>query len=169
MEALVVYESMWGNTREVAEAIGGAIGPDVPVLDVALAPEHLPPGLELLVVGGPTHAFSMSRGSTRSDAVQKGAPPGHEKVGIREWLASLPPSVDLDVATFDTRVAKVRRLPGSAAKAAGKQVQHHHLGQLVGAESFYVDDMQGPLLAGELDRAGSWATALAAPSGHPRR
>ena len=73
------------------------------------------------VVGGPTHAFSMSRTSTREDAVQRGARPGHEARGIREWLQAMPLSHHLDVATFDTRVSKVKRLPGSAAKAAAKE------------------------------------------------
>ena len=52
-------------------------------------------------------------------------------------------------------------LPGSAAKAAGKQVRRHHLGRLVGTESFYVEDTDGPLAAGELDRARAWGTSLA--------
>ena len=54
----------------------------------------------------------------------------------------------VDVATFDTRVGSVRHLPGSAARAAGKEVRRHHLGRLVGTVSFYVDDMAGPLLDG---------------------
>jgi hypothetical protein len=60
------------------------------------------------------------------------------------------------VATFDTRVAKVKRLPGSAAKSAGKEVRRHHLGRLIATQGFYVNDMEGPLVAGELDRAQEW-------------
>lgn len=162
MSTLVVYESMWGNTREIAEAVGRGLGAGTPVLDVAEAPPLLPPDVDLLVVGGPTHAFSMSRGSTRKDAVQKGAEPGHEARGIREWLDEQPPSDHVDVATFDTRVAKVRKLPGSAAKAAGRSVTRHHLGRLTASESFFVDDMSGPLLEGEVDRATDWGRTLAA-------
>lgn len=161
MKVLVVYESMWGNTRDIAETIAERLGPDVPVIDVTQAPPQLPPDLDLLVVGGPTHAFSMSRDSTRRDAVQKGAPTGHESIGIREWLEALPAADTIDVATFDTRVSKVRRLPGSAAKAAGKAVRHSHLGRVVASESFYVDDMEGPLHEGELDHARAWAASLA--------
>lgn len=160
MNTLVVYESMWGNTRAVAEAVAAGIGPDVPVVDVERAPATLPDDVGLLVVGGPTHAFSMSRETTRKDAVQRGAEPGHEARGIREWLEALPESDHVDVATFDTRVAKVRKLPGSAAKAAAKEVRRHHLGRLVATESFYVDDMEGPLLDGELERARVWGAGL---------
>jgi hypothetical protein len=129
------------------------------VLDVSQEMPQELGGVGLLVVGGPTHAFSMSRPSTRADAVTKGAPTGHGARGIREWLDGLPES-HLAVATFDTRVGKVKHLPGSAAKKAAKQVRRHHLGRLVDSESFYVDDMAGPLLDGELERAQAWGSGL---------
>ena len=65
------------------------------------------------------------------------------------------------MATFDTRVGSVKHLPGSAAKAAGRDVRRHHLGQLVATASFFVDDMDGPLSDGELDRARAWGASLA--------
>ena len=160
MRALVVVESMWGNTRTVAEAVASGIGEEIEVVDVGQAPSTLADDVSLLVVGGPTHAFSMSRSTTRHDAVQRGASGAFERAGIREWLEGMAPSDRVEVATFDTRVAKVRRLPGSAAKAAGKEVRRHHLGRLIATESFYVNDMEGPLLDGELDRAQKWGTEL---------
>ncbi|MCD9153528.1 flavodoxin family protein [Aeromicrobium duanguangcaii] len=160
MSALVIYESWWGNTRAIAEAVAEGLGPDVPVVDVIAAPAPLPPELELLVLGGPTHAFSMSRDATRKDAVEHGAPPGHITRGIREWLDDQEGRDDIDVATFDTRVAKVRRLPGSAAKAAARSVKRHHLGRLIDEESFYVEDREGPLLDGELERARDWGASI---------
>lgn len=160
MDAMVVYESMWGNTEAVARAIASGLGADVVVTEVADAPVDLPDGVHLLVVGGPTHAFSMSRPTTRADAVKQGAPPGHSDRGIREWLDAVHRADHLDVATFDTRVGKVRRLPGSAAKKAAKEVRSHRLGRVVATESFYVDDVAGPLLDGELPRAEAWGAAL---------
>lgn len=166
MTTLLVHESHWGNTRAVAEAIAeGMVGTDdrsVEIVDVGAAPSPLPAGVDLLVIGAPTHAFSMSRASTRHDAHDKGAEPGHEDRGIREWLADLPaPAAPPHVATFDTRVSKARRLPGSAARAASKYVGHHHLGDVVATASFYVEDLAGPLLEGELDRARAWGRQLA--------
>lgn len=160
MKTLLVYESLWGNTKEVAETIADALGDDASILEVGDAPSPLPPDVDLLVVGGPTHAFSMSRASTRHDAETKGAETGHALMGIREWLGGLP-AAEVRVATFDTRVASVRHLPGSAAKAAAKEVRRHHLGHLVDTQSFYVADMAGPLLDGELDRARTWGQELA--------
>ncbi len=161
MSTLVVYESMWGNTKTVAEAVAAGIGGDVRAVDVSEAPVPVPDDVDLLVVGGPTHAFSLTRPSTRRDAMAKGAPEGHTERGVREWLAQLEASDHLEVATFDTRVGSVRHLPGSAAKAAGKEVRRHHLGRLVATTSFYVDDMAGPLLAGEVERARTWGRELA--------
>ncbi|WP_107764676.1 flavodoxin family protein [Nocardioides terrigena] len=161
MNTLVVYESMWGNTRAVAEAVAERLGDEVTLVDVADAPERLPADLDLLVVGGPTHAFSMSRASTRRDAVGKGADSRDVERGIREWLSTVVAPEPVDVATFDTRVGSVKHLPGSAAKAAGRDVRRHHLGQLVATASFFVDDMDGPLSDGELDRARTWGASLA--------
>ena len=160
MNALVVVESMWGNTRAVADAVARGLGEEAEVVEIQQAPAALPDDVDLLVVGGPTHAFSMSRSKTRHDAVERGAQGAYESQGIREWLDGLQPSDRIDVATFDTRVSKVKRLPGSAAKAAGKEVRRHHLGRLIATESFYVDDMEGPLHEGELDRAHRWAAQL---------
>ena len=61
MSVLVVFESMWGNSRLVAAATAEGLGKDVPVVSVAEAPVPLPSDVDTLVLGGPTHAFSMSR------------------------------------------------------------------------------------------------------------
>lgn len=174
MNTLVVHESHFGNTRTVAEAVADGIADGiasearaghegrVEVVDVTHAPDRLAADVDLLVVGAPTHAFSMSRASTRRDARAQGADPGHEARGVREWLETLTPTGDLpDIATFDTRVTAVRKLPGSAARAAGRSVVRHHLGSVVDSASFFVEDSHGPLADGELDRARAWGRALA--------
>ena len=164
MRTLVVYESMFGNTAEVAGAVseGMAHEMDVDLHEVSAAPAAVTGFVDLIVLGGPTHAFSLSRPSTRADAVRQGAPAGREEVGLREWLHGLRrgPHSEL-VATFDTRVERVRHLPGSAAKKAAKLA--HSLGYTpVAHESFYVADVAGPLLPGELERAREWGQSLAA-------
>ena len=161
MNAIVVYESMWGNTGAVARAVAEGLGQGVVLLEVDDAPGELTDDVDLLVVGGPTHAFSMSRPTTREEAVKQGAGASNADRGIREWLEALPHSDRVAVATFDTRVAKVRHLPGSAARKAAKEVRRRHLGHLVDTESFYVEDSPGPLLEGELERARSWGAQLA--------
>ena len=156
MNVFVVYESMFGNTAEVAQAIarGAHAATCAEVHDIAAKEVD---GADLLIVGGPTHAFSMSRPSTRHGAVEQGADESVEDLGLREWLAGLPAHLDAPVATFDTRAAKARHLPGSAAKAAAKALRRRT--HVVDHESFYVDDTTGPLLPGELQRAEAWGRA----------
>jgi hypothetical protein len=159
MKALVVYESMWGNTEKVAHAIAAGLGEsmEVELAEVGSAPVAPGPEVRLIVAGGPTHAFSMSRTTTRKDAIHRGAGEGEPDVGLREWLDGLPTGPHPQrIATFDTRVAKMRHLPGSAAKAAAKVAHRHGFDRAEHVESFYVDDMEGPLLDGELVRATAW-------------
>ncbi len=76
MSVLVVVESMWGNSRQVAEAAAEGPGENAPVVSLAGAPVPLPQDVGTLVLGGPTHAFSMSRASTRREAGDTGADEG---------------------------------------------------------------------------------------------
>ena len=160
MRGFVVYESLFGNTARVAQAVADGMKKrlDVELHGVA---EGLRPGrTDLLVMGGPTHAFSMSRTSTREDAVKQGAN-GDSTMGLREWLEELPDGNDTLFAAFDTRVEIVRRLPGSAAKAAAKVARKRGYQPLTRPESFYVQDTPGPLLHGEVQRAEVWGAQLA--------
>lgn len=164
MRALVVYESMFGNTERVAHAIASELAEvmTVDLYEVGQAPAGVHELVDLIVVGGPTHAFSLSSPRTRADAVRQGATGGSTERGVREWLEQLPAGPHSEsVATFDTRIEKVRHLPGSAAKKAGRIAHQHGYPTAIARESFYVSDMQGPLLPGELDRAHAWGRALA--------
>lgn len=133
MKSVVVYESMFGNTEHIARNVAQGLtqpGHQTVLVDVReVGPDDVA-GSDLIVVGAPTHAFSLSRRSTREDAVRQGAEPSHASFGVREWLDTL--HVDFSgtekrpqVACFDTRVEKVRRLPGSAAKRAAKTMRAH--------------------------------------------
>lgn len=164
MDALVVFESMWGNTEKVARAVAAGLAEScrVEVCEVAGAPVNPSPEVTLIVVGGPTHAFSMSRPGSRADAHTRGAPQGADGVGVREWLEHLPAGEHSQLlATFDTKVTKVKFLPG-AARGAAKAAAQHGFRRAAHAESFFVSDMEGPLVDGELQRATQWGRQLAA-------
>ncbi|HEU5111379.1 MAG TPA: flavodoxin, partial [Micromonosporaceae bacterium] len=127
MNALVVYESMFGNTRLIAEAVVDGLAAahlTVTSVEVAAAPSFVPGDVGLLVVGGPTHAFGMSRpGTRRSAADQADQPLVSTGSGVREWLAALPRGrAGLAAAAFDTRINKPR-LPGSAARAVRRRLR----------------------------------------------
>jgi hypothetical protein len=88
-------------------------------VEVGAAPAVIGDDVELLVVGGPTHAFGLSRPGTRRSAAQQAEDElVSTGIGLREWLGTLPKgSPDVAVAAFDTRISKPR-LPGAAAAAA---------------------------------------------------
>lgn len=164
MYALVVYESMFGNTYKIAEAVadGLALTMKVEVVEVGSAPTTLDGEVDLLVVGGPTHAFGMSRPSTRQSAAEQAKRPlVSQGNGLREWLGSVRTgSARLAAVAFDTRISKPR-LPGSAARAAGKRLRRQGLRIAAPATSFYVVGTQGPPVSGEIERARMWGEQLA--------
>lgn len=169
MRALVIYESMFGNTRDVARAIADGIGAYLPVelLDVADAPTVLPADVALVVVGGPTHAHGMSKPESRADSARRaGDQLVSRGIGIREWLEALQPVVTrVGAAAFDTRIKGPGLLWGSAAKPAAKHLESLGFRLLEPAEDFLIGGPTGPLFdrlePGEIDRARAWGAGLA--------
>lgn len=167
LRALVVYESMFDNTAQIANAIAeglvkvGFEAHSVPVTSLASTG---PIDVDLLVIGAPTHAFSLSRRSTRVDAARQGARAGRVEVGAREWIATTRPETfgTSLVAVFDTRVAKVRRLPLAAGATAARLLRHRGFRLLRKPVAFLVEDTRGPLSAGEVERAGRWGQMIGA-------
>ncbi len=176
MRALVVYESMFGNTREVALAIADGIRKtmDVDALEVARAPSVLDASIALVVVGGPTHAHGLTTSKTRADAARRAG--DHSVVshgeGIREWLSFVEPGPSTAAAAFDTRIKGPAILWGSAARAADGALRRLGVHVVARPESFLVAGPSGALfdrlVEGELDRARSWgervASAVAVPA-----
>jgi hypothetical protein len=162
MKALVIYESMFGNTEMVARAIAEGLSErfDVTLADVSTMPRAF--GMDLLVIGGPTHAFGMSRPSTREQAVQQGAVrPGNAAVGVREYLDCAPLLTGMSAAAFDTKVDKPL-LPGSAARAIRRQLRRLGCHIVLPAQTFLVRGTTGPLEVGEKKNARQWGETLAA-------
>ncbi|MEW1952400.1 flavodoxin/nitric oxide synthase [Terrabacter sp. NPDC080008] len=168
MNVLIVHESLFGNTRHVAEAIAegvreGRAPASVSLVHVDDAPTTIGDDVGLLLVGGPTHVFGMTRPGTREDAQTKGATPARE--GVREWIEAVTPRKGLPVVTFDTRI-HVRMMPGSAAAAAAKALRHRGFDRAERGETFWVKDTAGPVVDGELERARSWGATLAGRVAH---
>jgi flavodoxin len=156
MKALVVYDSAFGNTEKVAQAIHQALGGD-PQAQIRRAsdvrPEHLS-SLDLLVVGSPTQKFSALP-------------------AISRWMKSIPANglAGVKVAAFDTRIPMGDNVPGIlrlfvrlfgyAAEPIADRLEKKGGAQAAAPEGFYVLDTQGPLKEGELERAAEWAREIA--------
>lgn len=170
MHALVIYESMYGNTHALAEAIGRGLGTrwTASIVPVAHADEHNLAAFDLLVVGGPTHAHSMSRDSTRTAAAEAATAPGSRLhldpdgsgAGVRDWLHGLSSQSGI-AAAFDTRVDAPALVTGRAAKGIAHALEHVGFTLVSPPQSFLVTK-ETVLAAGEIERAEAWGNALGA-------
>ncbi|MBN1261231.1 MAG: flavodoxin family protein [Anaerolineae bacterium] len=157
MKMLVVYDSFFGNTEKVAQAIGAALDSpeEVGILRVGdVKPEHLA-DVEILIVGSPTRGFSPS-----PDA--------------KAFLKDLPNNSlkGVTVAAFDTRVkladVNSRILPvfvkvfGYAAKPIADRLEKKGGNLALPPEGFFVADTEGPMKEGEIERAAEWAKQILA-------
>ncbi|MDA8238320.1 MAG: flavodoxin domain-containing protein [Chloroflexi bacterium] len=169
MRALVVYESMFGNTRAIAEAIADGLraAGAVDLVEVGVAPSTIPPDVDLLVVGGPTHAHGMTKPESRADSARRaGDRLVSRGVGMREWIGLLSGgSSRVAAAAFDTRIKGPGLLWGSAAKPADRELRALGLRVVARPESFLVEGPTGPLfdrlVDGEVERARAWGRGLA--------
>ena len=165
MNAVVVYESVYGNTRAIAEAVAKGLG-GAAVLSVREAAEGTAQA-DLIVVGGPTHMHGLATARSREMAAAaaredgKTVEPGAtEEPGLRAWLRQLPRGEGTAAGAFDTRLDKAPLLTGVAARGIARRLRHHGY-EVIGQESFLVEDSEGPLEEGELDRARAWGAQLA--------
>lgn len=169
MRAVVVYESMYGNTRQIADAIGSGLSSafDVAVVPVSQAAPEVLAGADLVVAGGPTHVHGMSRVSTRKSAVDAAgkpesglkAEPEAVGLGLREWLGSLG-RYQVRAAAFDTRMQGSALLTGRSSKRVAQLLRAHGFDVAAPPESFLVT-RQNHLVPDEPERARKWAGKLA--------
>jgi hypothetical protein len=173
MRTLVAYESMYGNTHLVAEAIAdglaAVLGPDSQVRVSSLELDAVAPTeeLDLVVVGGPTHVHGMSQPRTRAAAVQRAVKedlPMDESApgsGLVEWLSQAQlPRQPCWSAAFDTRAEAPALVTGRASPKIQRRLQQRGLPALLAPESFFVD-RHSRLRDGELHRARDWGRRLA--------
>jgi len=155
MKALVVYDSVFGNTEQIAQAVGGALGSpeEVETRRVSEVEAEQLTKVDILVVGSPTRAFSPT------PAIKKllGSIPRHGLEGVK-------------VAAFDTRIALSDvdsailslfvKLFGYAAKPIANRLEKKGGERTVPPEGFFVEGTEGPLKEGELERAAEWARRI---------
>ena len=175
MKSVIIYESMYGNTHAVAEAIAEGLrtAGDAEVVSVTDAEKTDLTDVDLLVVGGPTHLHGLPFLSTRKSAA-KAAESSHGRLvvepgatgmaGLRNVLEDLPAGAGKAAAAFDTRLSGPALLTGHASKPIAKSLRRRGYASAAAPASFLVDK-QDRMLAGELDRAVAWGKALATGQG----
>jgi hypothetical protein len=164
---LVVYESMFGDNRQVAQAIAAGLreqGVAAEAVEVGVAPDVIADDVRLVIGGCPNHAWTMPRPSTRETAaLATDEPLVSRGRGMREWLKQVRLPAAVWVAAFDTRSSGAA--PVVAMDHASTAIEKRLVkggGRLLGtAKGFTVIDMKGPLVDGELQRAQAWGRKLA--------
>jgi len=172
MRAVVIYESMYGNTHLVADAIAAGLRDDASGIDAVVTAvgevDGALDGTDLVVVGGPTHAHGMTRSSTRHAAAEAADKEGSdlhleadaEGPGLREWFDGTETLPALGAA-FDTRAGAPPLVTGRASKGIAKRLRSHGCELLVEPESFVVTK-ENELADDELAHARRWGGELAA-------
>ena len=140
MKILIVYDSQFGNTEKVAQAIAAALvtKEDIHLVKVGMVKPEDMKGLDILIVGSPIHAWSPTK-------------------GVKSFMKSLNPGTlsGVRAAAFDTGYPS--RMAGSAAKKIEKALSKAGCSIVAPAIKFAVTGNKGPLADGELDKAKAWA------------
>ena len=173
MRALVIYESMYGNTHVVASNIADGLRGtyEVTLVPVAGATANLLAEADLLVVGAPAHMHGMATASSRQAARNATAKPENGLTldpdaggpALRDWLSGLAGGHAL-AAAFDTRLAGAPALTGRASRGISRLLRQHAYHLIAPPESFLVTKLD-TLVDGESSRARRWGEALAAAAG----
>jgi hypothetical protein len=168
MRALVVYESMYGNTHKVAIdiAAGLRVTHEVTLVPVTRATRELVAAADLIVAGGPTHLHGMSTVSSRRMAAETARKQGSgltldpdaDGPGLRGWLNRLN-AENVLAASFDTRLSGIPAFTGRASRGISRLLASRGCRLLIPPESFLVG-RQHTLLEGETARARAWGALI---------
>jgi len=153
MKTLVLYESFFGNTAQIAQAMGKATIGEIIVRQYSEVNWEEIRSFDFLIVGSPTRGFRPCEAT-------------------KKFLKSIPENglKEIKVAAFDTRIlidsikSKALKFIVDTGGYAAKHIQKSLIKKggvvLVPPEGFFVSDEKGPLTEGELDRATQWTEKL---------
>lgn len=161
MKAVVVYESLWGNTAAIAKAIAEGLGTEARALTTSDAQGEAMRGVDLIVAGAPLLGFNLPnermRESIRLNPGQGPTAPDLTHPMLRTWMASLPKGSGHSAA-FETRLWWS---PGGATVAILSGLEAAGYLPVVKGKRFMVTGRYGPLRRGEIERAHLWGAELA--------
>ncbi len=152
MKTLIIYDSLYGNTQKIAEAIGQSIGGETTILSVKQFDSSKPLNFNLLIVGSPTHA-------------------GRPTVPIQLFVKNLPLGSlkNIAIAAFGTGssatgeslfIKFIMWLFGYAAKHIQKGLKLKGGMVLTDPVDFLVKGKEGPIIEGEIERAKKWGSEI---------
>jgi flavodoxin I len=146
MKAIVIYDSLYGNTEQIAKAIGAALGNESKVVKAGEAKAADIAPYSLVIIGSPTQG-------------------GRQTAAVKTFLDSIPPEAlkDKRFAAFDTRAKNFFvKMFGWAANRIEAAIKEKGGNVTAQPQGFFVKGTKGPLMDGELERAATWAKSIAA-------
>jgi hypothetical protein len=162
LRAVVVYESLWGNTAAIARAIAEGLGPDVRAMTTDEATPAVVADADLIVAGAPVLGFSLPTDQMlegiRKNPGNAPRPADLSHPSMRHWLETLPAGRGR-CAAFETRIRGP--VPGSATKAILAGLEGKGYTPAAEKAPFYVGGKYGPLRDGEVEKARAWGAELA--------
>lgn len=160
MKAVVVYESLWGNTAAIARAIAEGLGPGAEALTTDAASAGAVAEADLIVTGAPVLGFSLPSDQMLESVARSErdapTPPDLSHPSMRSWLDSLPRGTGR-AAAFETRIWWSPRGATGDIESRLKKAGYRTIAK---AEKFVVKDKYGPLREGEVQRARQWGKEL---------
>lgn len=147
MKALIVYDSLYGNTEKIAMALAEAVVPrgEVKMVRAGEADVLELPSADLLIIGSPTHG-------------------GRPTPAMLDFLDKVPASSlqGIKVAAFDTRASqKWVKIFGFAAGKIADSLKAKGAAVVGSPGAFFVKGKEGPLKEGEPERAAAWGREIA--------
>lgn len=176
MRVVVVFESLFGNTRQVADAIAKGVQSasalvEVSCIRVGDVVDSDTSNADLLLVGGPTQFLSLASQRKRGTWLRQqdlvaglsrsghALEPGTDGPTLSQWLDQLSEArPGAMAAAFDTRMD--RFLSGGAATKIERRLRAHGYHIVAEPAGFIVEGMEGPLRTGELERAATWGKRI---------
>lgn len=140
MKTLVIYDSNFGNTEQIARSIAGALNAEAKHI-ASVVPGDLQ-GLELLVAGSPINAWNATP-------------------AMNAFIRNMPSLSGVHVAAFDTRIRVF--YSGNAARKIANRLVRKGGTCIAEPQGFYVNGKEGPLADGETERAKAWVNSLKQP------
>ncbi|MDX9800292.1 MAG: flavodoxin family protein [Spirochaetia bacterium] len=157
MKVLIIYDSVFDNTEQIAQAISKALDSpnDIKIIRISDVKQEILKGLDILIIGSPTRAFKPTK-------------------AITDFLKRIPKNSlkGVKVATFDTRFTMVKikssffMLPllvnifGYASNSIAERLKKKGGDIVASPVGFFVDDVEGPLKEGEIERAANWVKKI---------
>jgi len=152
MKAVIIYDSMYGNTEKIAQAIGDGLTGEVKVVRVGDVNASELKTFDMLIVGSPVHG---GRATPLIDAFLKQLPAhsleGKSVAAFDTRFESEDQGIGLRIVMSVIRYA-AERIAKDLAKKGGRLVAE--------PEGFIVENKEGPLKQEELERASKWAKAM---------